>query len=528
MKKTLKRLVLILAIFFISLPLKVQSEQEEIALVIPEVKTISLSSPPKRIAITNPEIIDISSVSASELIINPKSVGKTSLVVWDSTDQKTTYPIRVLVEDLQEIKKRIDKLINELGYLNIYTKVSNEENKILLLGSVASQEHKDRLISVLGGGEEGSAVGGLIGKIIDMVEIKSQSQLVQIDVEILEVSKSALEDLGFKWTSALGDDGAASTGIQWTETSDNLSNDIYHLGQISRIWERGAISSKLNLIITQGYGRVLSRPKLVCLSGKEASFLVGGEIPVVTTSTVSGGVSVSVEYKEYGILLEISPTVKSDKFVQATLNTEISDIDKGNAVTASGIDIPAFSKRSAKTELYLKDNQTVFLAGLISNDDSKNIAKLPALADIPILGALFRSKKFEAGETELVISLTPKIIRQEEGNDKITNYNITGLDSSSPRTLTNYVRHIQEKIVRAIIYPDMAQKYNSQGEVSVSMHILADGRLLNVLINKSSGNSLLDETAVNIVKAQAPFPPIPATSGLGDMWIDVPIVFRNN
>jgi TonB family protein len=495
-----------------------EETEEEITLVIPEVKTISISSP-RRIAISNPEIADISSVSQTELIVSPKAVGKTTLIVWDAAGRKTTYPIRVLSEDLSEIKMRIDKLIAELGYPDIYSKISKEENKILLLGNVDSQEHKEKLDSVLLHLKE---------KIIDMIEVKAQSQLVQIDVEVLEISKNALEDLGFKWVSTIDD--SSSSGIKWTEQgwdeSGGFKQDIYKLFRLSRIWDRGAISAQLNLIISQGKGRVLSRPKLVCLSGKEASFLVGGEIPVVTSTSVSGGISVNVEYKDYGILLEISPTVKSENFIQAVLNTEVSGIDEAKSVTVSGMYVPAFSKRTAKTELFLKEGQAVFLAGLISSEDSKNINKLPALANIPILGALFRSRKFQEDETELVISLTPKIIRQRE--EVSTKELSSSLKKEYPRTLVKYIQEIQRRIGNAVFYPESVRRYDAEGEVLLSLHILADGRLLNVVVNKSSGNKMLDEASINIVKAQAPFPPLPRASGLSEIWIDVPIVFRSN
>ena len=490
----------------------------ELILVIPEIKTVSVYHP-RRVAISNPDIADIGTVAENDVMLIPKNPGKTTLVIWDKMGQQS-YDIRVVSEDLEDLKFRIDKLIGELGYLDVYTKVSREENKILLLGSLDTESELEKLDNVL---------IDLKPKTIDLVEIKTHDELVQIDVEILEINKNALEDLGFTWTSALGGGGSASTAVAWTETSDGgdsvVTEDIYSLGHhLSRTWERGLISTQLNLILTQGKGRVLSRPKLVCLSGKEARFLVGGEIPIVTVSTVSGGQSISVEYREYGISLSISPVVKPGGFIQAALKTEVSEVDTANAVVASGISIPAFSTREAETEIYLKENSTVFLAGLIKNKESQNVAKVPGLGNIPILGALFRSKDFTSGDTELVISITPRIIKQDRPSKFKENEIAEARDY--PKTLLSYIRAIQEKIGRAVVYPEMAR--DAQGEVLLSLHVLSDGRLLNIIVNKSSGNKILDRTSVNIIKSQAPFPSFPVATSLDELWIDIPIIFKTN
>lgn len=485
----------------------------EITLIMPEAKTIAASMP-KRVVINNPAIADVERVTENAVVIMPKSAGKTTLVIIDRTGEKT-YPIRVLADNLDEIKRRVDALISELGFAGVYSVVNKDEGKVLVLGAVEENERK-KLDTVL---------AGLRDKIMDMVEVKSYSQLVQIDVEILEISKSELEKLGFNWTTLV--DSTATAAVKWTEGSDQLSNDIYKLSTVSRIWDRGAISAQLNLIITQGKGRVLSRPKLVCLNGKEASFLVGGEIPVVTVDTSAGGTSTKVEYKDYGISLDIKPLVKPDGFVQAALKTFVTEIDRANSVTASGIDIPAFTKRSAETELYLKEEQTVFIAGLIKSNDSKNLSKFPALGDIPILGALFRSKEFTLGETELVISLTPRVIRPEPREETGASIAQTSANIGSSKTLLDYTLAIQNKISKAVVYPELARKNNAEGEVRLSLHILRDGRLLNVLLNKSSGSKLLDDASLNLVKKQAPFPPLPSASDIDEIWIDVPIVFSN-
>lgn len=503
-------LALILPFLFITTLRSAAEDALEIIVTIPQIKTLPAYSP-KRVAISNPQIADVTAVRETEIVLTPKAPGKTTLVVWDSRGQRA-YSVRVISEDLEDAKFRIDKLISELGYQEVYSKISKEEDKILLLGSINNEGEKAKLDSLL---------TGFSAKLIDLVEVKEDNDLIQIDVEILEISKDELDDLGFDWASSIS--GTDTVGVKWTE-KETPSYDIYKFGQLSRIWDRGAISAQLNLLITRGKGRVLSRPKLVCLSGKEASFLVGGEIPVISTVAGSSGNSVNVEYKEYGIRLDIKPTVKSDKSIQAALKIEVSEIDKANAVIAAGTYAVAFTKRNAETELYLGDNQTVFLAGLIKSKESKNVAKLPALGDLPILGALFRSKNFELGETELVISLTPHIFAQENKQKTV----VSAAERQLPKSLLEYYRTVQDRISKAVVYPEMARRENLEGEVDLSLHILRDGRLLNVIVHRPSGSKLLDDVSVNIVKAQAPFPPFPAATDLNEIWVDVPIVFKNN
>lgn len=490
---------------FLSGPCFAEEDAEELVLQVSEVRAIPANFP-SRVAVSNPLVLEVSRTAEREVVLTPKAPGKTTVVIWDKRGQRA-FPIRVISEDLKDAKLRIDKLLSELGYTDVYSKISAEENKVMLLGSVNDEKEKEKLDGVLVSLKE---------KIMDMIETNLYNNLVQIDVQILEVSKNALDELGFQWSST----------ATWTEQTPPI-NKVYELFDLSKTWERSALDYTLNLLVSQGKGRVLSRPKLVCLSGKEASFIVGGEVPVLTLTTTSGTTGYTTEYKDYGISLTVTPTVKSEHFIQAVLKTEVSDLDWGNAITASGIKVPAFSKRSAETELYLREDQTILLAGLIKSDDSKNLSRLPALGDIPIIGMLFRSKSFESGETELVISLTPRIIRQTSAGD-FAKEKLSALNQTIPKTLLNYIRDIQERITKAVIYPEIARRNNAGGEILLSLHILADGRLLNVVVNKSSGNRVLDEMSVNTVKAQAPFAPLPLASGLNEIWIDVPITFKNN
>ncbi|HNS71496.1 MAG TPA: TonB family protein, partial [bacterium] len=279
--------------------------------------------------------------------------------------------------------------------------------------------------------------------------------------------------------------------------------------------------------------KVLSQPKVVCLSGEEAKISVGGEVPVVTTTTGESGTATNVEYKEYGVILKIRPIVMENDMVKINLYTEVSDIDWINAVTASGISIPAFSKREASTELFIKTGETVFIGGLIKSDKSKDVEKIPAIGNIPVLGALFRSKDFQNDKTELVISLTPDIIKYGEDpilKEETDGYKvITGDPNTQPSNdLRKYIWNIQRKIISSLIYPPSAEEQAVQGEIKLSLHLFSDGTLSGVRVIQSSGHRVLDDTVIDTVKRLSPYEPFPSSMEEKEVWIEVPIVYSLN
>jgi TonB family protein len=285
---------------------------------------------------------------------------------------------------------------------------------------------------------------------------------------------------------------------------------------------------------------------------------VGGEIPIVTTTTSSGGnVSTNVEFRSYGVSLKVKPVVKGEE-VDTTINTEVSDVDYGNAVTVSGTRIPAFATRSASTQVYLKDGQTVFLAGLIRNKVSTNIGGIPFLKDVPFLGAIFRSKTTSESDTELVISLTPTIVKTAEKPTSIGSAQLervppidiavpptseeeseASIESSAetrelsvsnqelfPDTVISYARGVQERIAQAVTYPEEAKKYKWQGMVRLGLRILYDGSLIDAFVKESSGYDILDENALIAAKRQAPYLTFPSDITAQELLLDVPVVYK--
>jgi len=487
-------------------------EFEEISLVVGQVKTISCLSPTK-VVISKPEICDVSSVSETEIVLSPKAVGVTTFFFWDKFGEHA-FKIRIVPEDLKEIKKRIDSLLGEMGFRKVYTKISEIEGKILLLGEVKTSKDKELLDAIL---------GALKVYAIDLIKIKERA-LVEIDVQVLELTEEATKKLGFTWPDSLTvTETTAPEGMRWDK-----------LWRISG-WTRTAFSLTLNLLIEERKARVLSRPRLVTLSGKEAKLLVGGEVPVITTTVGIGATATpTVEYKEYGISLNIKPTVEEKNRIHLVLNTEVSEV--GLPVSTQHALAYPLSKRSAQTELYVEDAQTLYIGGLIEQKMSGDLKKVPWLAEVPILGAFFRKKDTKIGEdVELFITLTPTIVSGKEEVIKEAVLRpeelpeiISPAYESIPFPLRGYIYAIKKRLLGSVSYPDLARKAGLEGVVKLNLHILSDGRLQEVLVKESSGYRVLDDAACEAAKRISPYPEFPPQTDLKELWIDIPIIFRQD
>jgi pilus assembly protein CpaC len=167
----------------------------------------------------------------------------------------------------------------------------------------------------------------------------------------------------------------------------------------------------LRVLHDKGAIKTLSEPNLIVANGDEGNFLVGGEFPVVIASAAGSGAAASVSYKEFGIRLAFKPRIVSNGDVYMKITQEVSELDFANGVAISGFQLPALRSRKAQSGLQLADGQTFVLAGLIDNRISRKVSKIPLLGDIPILGVLFRNSRYENTETELMVMVTPKIVR---------------------------------------------------------------------------------------------------------------------
>lgn len=499
--------------------------QEELRLYMGTNQTISVSNP-TRIAIGNPAVADVSQVSKKEMTIVPKSTGATTLVLWDSFGEQS-FMIKVFAENTKELKTRIDNALAKLHLSGISTKGEDEEGKIFMMGRLDNNQERDRITL---------ALGGLKKYIIDLTTVKpavEDETVVEIDVQVLELNKGVSDTLGFTWPASIT---LAETAV------GGATNSWAKLFKLNEMARSAVYSLKLDMLIKEGKARVLSRPRLACLSGKEAKLLVGGEVPILSASVTGGGTGGtvatpgSVEYKEYGIKLNIKPTVKPNGRIYLNLGVEVSEV--GTAVSTSFALAYPFTKRTANTELYLNDGQTMAIGGLIKQKTEEELTKFPWLADVPILGLFFRQKTATKGggstarsDSELFITLTPRIVGKAKDEIDRSNVRIKpaapDVDEATLDPVTKYSRIVQQRIIDNIQYPAAGRNAGFQGIVKLNLKLSFKGELLEAKIKKSSGYKVLDEDALETAKSISPYYPLfPPAIASQDIWVEVPIVYQ--
>ena len=234
---------------------------------------------------------------------------------------------------------------------------------------------------------------------------------VNLRVRVAEVSRSVSRQLGFNWSTifsvgsfAIGLETGRLAGAAGSTLIGNGIDSVF--GSVASRRANG--SAVLDAMANEGLVSILAEPNLTAESGGTANFLAGGEIPIPIPQAL--GVT-SIEYKQYGVSVAFTPTVLSTGRIAVKVRPEVSEIDRANALTLNGVVVPALTTRRAETSVELSSGQSFAIAGLIQSNDSNNVQKLPWLGDIPILGQLFRSNQFQRQQTELVIVVTPYVVR---------------------------------------------------------------------------------------------------------------------
>ncbi len=546
----IRRLFLIIGIFsflfFISPPthsqdfLSLENVETEIRLVVGEVHVFKIDFP-QRVSIRNPEIADISKVSDSEVVVVAKQQGETTLTVWDKDGQRQFFVV-VYPQDATRVIEKLNTLINQnLGIENVHYKLNETSGKVMILGEVTPRQF-EQVEKVLSGFYDVNGKSVLLDNLLTITE---ESKMVEIDCQILEINKTDLDRLGFKWveylqireepySAATSATVAASSGVQTT-----LNRDV----PWSKLWpsheaSRDAMHARINFLVRNNRAKVLSRPKLLCLSGKEAKLVVGGEVPYISASTTgAAGTSVSVEYREYGVILKLRPEVLANEKILLNVGTEVSELDWANAIVVQSIQVPAFLTRKADTSLNVVSGDTIIIGGLIKNEESKNVDKVPWMGEVPILGGLFRSKEFQDDQTELVIMLTPLIKKSELETAKLEAAEALGKTAVSKpiiypdylekdTVLNDYILRVQKMIFQSLDYPRLAEEAGWQGAMSLKLHISNTGKLIEARVSESSGYLSFDNSVINAVKALSSYPPFPMGIDLEDLWVDIPIVYK--
>ena len=348
-----------------------------------------------QVAIANPEIADVVILSPKQYMLVGKKVGSTSLHVWRG-DTYQTFEVVVNGTD-PGTAFAISQLIN---YPNVTVSMSG--GRIMLEGTVQNQYEKNRA-------EKIAASFG--GEVINLLEMTRPKQ-VRIESRVVEINSSKAKELGV----AIGNNSTDDNGnpVLGTPGSFAMGQSASNTIDGNRIFgwfgSYGDINAQLNALVKKGDAKILSQPYIIAMSGDKAEILIGGEIPVPVNTSDN---AISVEWREYGIKLNIEPNVLQDNAVDSKIDTEVSSLDWSSAVAANGTNgskIPGMRSRKASTHVQMRPGMTMAIGGLISSEESKSIQKIPLLGDIPILGQFFRTTSKSREKKEIIILLTPILV----------------------------------------------------------------------------------------------------------------------
>ena len=367
-----------------------------------------------RIAVTNPAVADAVVVQPREVLIDGKAPGTISLIVWGAT-RRVQYDL-VVEPPVPTIQQQLHML-----FPGEDIQVSVTDDATVLSGRVSSTNVMLRAAEITQASTAKRSVINLL-----QVPGGSESQQVLLQVRFAEVNRRALRELGASFfTSGSGYKnfwGRTSTQQFSAPTFDKLESTKSN-GDVTSMSGELAFSDFLNLFFlsakydvgfllralkSSGAFQSLAEPNLIAYNGQEASFLAGGEIPVPVVQGNTG--AVSVQFKEFGIRLNFRPTIAGD-VIRLKVTPEVSSLDFGNGVSLGGFRIPALTTRRAQTDVELRDGQSFAIAGLLDNISQDDKTAIPVLSRLPIIGNLFKSKAERAEQTELMVLITPRLVR---------------------------------------------------------------------------------------------------------------------
>ena len=361
-----------------------------------------------RVSLTVPDVADAMVTAPGQLLIHGKTPGTISLFVWERGGAIRTYEVNVR-RDLTILVEQMKQLFPGEAIT-----VAGSGKDVVISGTVSSKYVMDKAEEV---------TAGFVEKKENVVNLLKQqegvaSNQVMLRVRFAEVSRSALQEIGatlvldqFKtdWTARSTTQQFAAPMFDDSKPGRITFSDYLNLFLFN---SKHGVGGVIRALQSKGLFQSLAEPNLITVNGKEASFLAGGEYPYPVAQSSTGGTSVSIMFKEYGIRLHFTPTILGGDLINLKVKPEVSSLDFTNAIVIDGFRLPALTTRRTDTEVELQDGQTFAIAGLMNNTLNSTIQKIPGIGDIPVLGLLFKSRAYQKNETELVVMITPTIIRR--------------------------------------------------------------------------------------------------------------------
>jgi pilus assembly protein CpaC len=412
---------------------KENKEAVAVNVLVGQSRVINFDKPVGRFSVSNPEIAEAVLVTPDQVLVNGKAFGQVNFIAWEqSGGEYLVFDVYVRA-NLSLIDSQIRALFPKDDI-----RLSQANGSVVLSGSVPDSKTAGQVQSVV------EAAGF---KTVNMLAspVKNMAQ-VQLQVRVAEVSRNRGKELGSSFATEKG-------GTSVFNSENGPANLTSFLGGAFQAAFTGAnlaifnntlgTQAIIHALQTQGALRMLAEPNLIAMDGQQASFLAGGEFPIPIVQGGDGKNTITIVFKEYGVRLNFKPTIVDEDHIRLELEPEVSTIDFANGIKFDGFLVPALKTRRAKTGIELRDGQSFALAGLLDNSESRSLAKMPVLGDIPVLGALFKSKSFRKDETELMFIVTAQLVKPVNRDDLPQMRGIDGLKNGSPLGLEPKSEEIQ-------------------------------------------------------------------------------------
>jgi len=393
-----------------------QGGPEDIRLTVGKSIVIDYPIDIARISTSNPDIVDASPVTAREVLLHGKAFGTVTLVVWSKGSQRNFYNITV-EQNLEPLRRLLKETFPKEEI-----QIQSSRDSLSLTGHVSNKETAERATALAAPFAKTVvnnlqlAAPGVEKQVLLRVKFAELDRSASTQFGVNLLSTGATNTIGRVTTGQFGPPGVTDitgTGAGTTPTTFSIS-DALNIFAFRPDLNLGVLIKALqqrNLL------QILAEPNLVTTNGKEASFLVGGEFPIPVLQGGANSGAVTIQYREFGVRLTFNPVITDNGTIRLYVKPEVSSLDFANAVSFNGFTIPALSSRKMETNIELGEGQSFVIAGLIDNRLTETMSKVPGLANLPILGNLFKSKQLDRNNTELVVMVTPEMTMPLQPNE---------------------------------------------------------------------------------------------------------------
>lgn len=397
------------------------AQTREIRVAVSTGQLVQLPRPAKNVFIADPNIADLQVPSPQDVFVYGKKTGTTSFYALDDAGHVILNASVVVTYNVGDLQRLLQQEAP-----NAAINVQSTPGGVVISGAVPNAEISERVR------EAASRYIGDKETLVNDLRV-SGAQQVNLRVRVAEVDRTVTKQLGFNWESLISagsftfglangrtfltpDTTASSAAnafgslIQRAPSPNNVSAVPGALfGNLTT--NRASVSGLIDALADQGLVTILAEPNLTTVSGQPATFLAGGEFPIPVTQAGSSAGAITIEFKQFGVSLDFVPTVLSNDHISIKVRPEVSQLSQQGAITTGGIVVPALTVRRAQTTVELGSGDSFAIAGLIQNNSVQDLSKFPALGDVPVIGPLFRSQSFQRNESELVIIVTPYVVR---------------------------------------------------------------------------------------------------------------------